>query len=274
MVACFGTRNRHAMTATIAVLATAMGCWLLSAPATAWAGASATPSSSAGPPTNYTRPAISGTAEEGWILTEIPGTWSGPRDSVEWERCTDPAGQFCAPIPGAHGPRYVLGAGDVGNYIVVVETASNSAGVTRASSAPTAQVVPAPVSTAPAGTISSTMSWTFSFTPAYTKVVALTIHGLSHESDVVISCHGRGCPFGKGTIVPAHGAGCWRMGQKTKCEPPGQLALAPIFGRHPLGVGTRLKVAITRAGWIGKLYRFTIRPKAGPRIHIGYLSPG
>jgi hypothetical protein len=111
-----------------------------------------------GVPANATPPTISGTATQGQTLTDVNGTWSNNPTSFsyQWEDC-DAAGGACTPIPGATGQSYGLGAGDVGDTVVVQETAVNPAGAgAPVLSAPTGVVaaVPtaAPTTTAPAPT--------------------------------------------------------------------------------------------------------------------------
>jgi hypothetical protein len=78
----------------------------------------------------------------GRTLTEVPGTWSsqfGFGVTVHWEDCTDRAATTCTPIPNAPTTQqssYTLAPGDVGSFIVVVETATSSGGSTDARSAP------------------------------------------------------------------------------------------------------------------------------------------
>ncbi|HUA03960.1 MAG TPA: carboxypeptidase regulatory-like domain-containing protein [Solirubrobacteraceae bacterium] len=100
------------------------------------------------PPTNTSPPSISGTAEQGQTLTEVPGAWTNQPSGVQiqWLRC---ANGSCAPITGATGATYVPTANDVSDTIEVQETAANDTGSgTPAVSSPTdAVLVAAPVNT-------------------------------------------------------------------------------------------------------------------------------
>ena len=79
-----------------------------------------------GIPVNTVPPAITGTPQQGQVLTLTPGTWSNaPTLADVWEDCTAPT--LCSAIPGATGLTYTVGAGDVGHTIAVQETASNLA---------------------------------------------------------------------------------------------------------------------------------------------------
>lgn len=101
-----------------------------------------TPSCSGGsPPANSSLPTISGTDQNGSTLTATDGTWTNSPISYayQWEDC-DASGANCTSIPGATSATYVLQGTDVGSTIVVKVTASNVAGSTSASSAPTSTV--------------------------------------------------------------------------------------------------------------------------------------
>ena len=91
-------------------------------------------------PANGSPPTISGAAQAGQTLTASPGTWSGTPPisySYQWRRC-DAAGGSCADILGAAAQTYTLTTSDVGSTLRVAAAASNSAGSSTATSAPTA----------------------------------------------------------------------------------------------------------------------------------------
>jgi alpha-tubulin suppressor-like RCC1 family protein len=118
--------------------------------ATNSAGATAATSEKTAPvaavaPKNTVLPAISGSAEEGQLLSVSNGTWSGtPAASYiyVWERCT--ASKHCTEITGVTGTSYRLMAADVGDTIRVEVTAVNAAGSRNVTSAPTATVTYGP----------------------------------------------------------------------------------------------------------------------------------
>lgn len=89
--------------------------------------------------------AITGTPQQGQVLTLIRGGWANNPTLLtdQWQDCT---GTVCTSIPGQTGLTYTVGVGDVGQTIRVVETAFNAAepplttpGI-RATSAKTATV--------------------------------------------------------------------------------------------------------------------------------------
>lgn len=81
-------------------------------------------------PTNSVKPAISGVADEGEVLTAFEGVWANEPTSFSyvWEN----AG---TPIVGATSKTYTVQASDAGDAITVVVTATNSAGSGNAESA-------------------------------------------------------------------------------------------------------------------------------------------
>jgi hypothetical protein len=95
------------------------------------------------PPVNTVAPTITGTAQEGQILTVHQGTWTNSPTTItdQWEDCI---GTACTPITGQTGATYTVTANDVGHTIEVLETATNTGGMAQASSLPTVQIVAPP----------------------------------------------------------------------------------------------------------------------------------
>lgn len=90
-----------------------------------------------------TRPTVSGTVEDGQVLTAHNGEWQGaaPIDfSYQWEACKG----GCSPIPEATGPTYRSDTAEIGSHLEVVITASNSQGVAVARSKHTTRVLAGP----------------------------------------------------------------------------------------------------------------------------------
>jgi hypothetical protein len=123
------------------------------------------------------------------------------------------------------------------------------------------------------GTITSTMQWTFYFTPTSTMVRALVVNGTSVGATVSVDCHGHGCPFARRAIEVADNTRC---GVKTRrmCSGHGTVLITPGFANRHLGVGARITVAITKPSWVGKHYAFTIEAGRAPRVQITCLAPG
>ncbi len=94
-------------------------------------------------PTTSAVPTITGTAVEGNSLTASGLAWTNTPTSVsyQWEDC-DSAGQVCQPITGATGKTYTLAARDIGDRIVVQESASNAGGTSQPKTSAATGAVP------------------------------------------------------------------------------------------------------------------------------------
>ena len=113
-------------------------------------------------PADISPPTIAGTPSQGQTLTASSGAWNGvpaPAFAYQWSDC-DQSGQNCSALQGATSQTYTVTAANIGSTIEVVLTASNSAGTTSASSAPSATVQA--LSQAPQNTTPPTMSGTAS----------------------------------------------------------------------------------------------------------------
>ncbi len=121
-------------------------------------------------PSNTSVPTISGSAQQGQVLTANNGTWSnGPTSyGYAWQDC-DTSGSGCTTISGATASTYTLAASDVGDTIRVVVTASNAAGSGSATSQPTAAVTAA---TPPAGTACDLNATTSNFASQFAALQA------------------------------------------------------------------------------------------------------
>ncbi len=126
---------------------------------TASANSALTAAVAAAPPVNTSAPTLSGTATDGEELSVSDGTWTGTPTisySYQWEVCADDQATICADLLGAAASTYTLSSAEVGKYVRVEVTATNSAGTASAYSALSAAVAPAlPVNTA-LGVISGT----------------------------------------------------------------------------------------------------------------------
>ena len=91
-------------------------------------------------------PVISGTAQDGLVLSRGEGTWSTGQKltyTQQWERCTD-GGLDCAAIAGAAGSVYRATSADIGDQITVVVTATDANGQTATATATPTMVVADP----------------------------------------------------------------------------------------------------------------------------------
>lgn len=93
------------------------------------------------PPANTSAPTISGTAQVGQALSAGSGTWSNSPTAYAYQWQTSADDITWTNIAGATSGTYTVVTGDVGHYLRVEVTASNSAG----SSAPVASSATAAV---------------------------------------------------------------------------------------------------------------------------------
>jgi hypothetical protein len=121
-------------------------------------------SGAAAGPTNNVAPSVTGTAQEGKILTTSTGTWTGTSGGgtisygYQWQRC-NPDSTSCADIIGATSQTYTVGSADVSNTIRSNITAMDTNGTSSQASATTATVTATP-SLAPVNTVPPTISGT------------------------------------------------------------------------------------------------------------------
>jgi Bacterial Ig-like domain (group 3) len=126
---------------------------------------------------------------------------------------------------------------------------------------------------APRGFVAVYMNWTFGYTLHSTRITSLTASGLSTGIRVSVTCSGGGCPFAHRTLTaPASGKCGKGKGVRSGCLAARSVNLTPIFGKAHLQVGTKVTLAITHRNWVGKYYRFTIRPSHLPTILVSCLA--
>ncbi len=95
-------------------------------------------------PKNTAPPTISGTTQEGNVLTVHNGSWSGspqPSFTYQWQRCAGTGGG-CTPIGGATSTTYTLSSVDVAHTVLAVVTAKNSSGTSTANTSETDLIAP------------------------------------------------------------------------------------------------------------------------------------
>jgi hypothetical protein len=110
------------------------------------------------------------------------------------------------------------------------------------------------------GLVAAPMRWTFAASDKYTKVLALAVKSLPAGSLVLVTCRGKGCPYGRTA------SSITRSGST--------LNLAPKFRKRQLKPGAKITVYVVRTGWLGKYYTFQFRAKKAPKVSNGCLAPG
>ena len=211
------------------------------------------------PPVNSQAPSLAGTAAVGYLLTAAPGGWQNQPNAYtyQWQICNE-AGAGCGNISGAVGTTFPLTGGDFGHRLRVVVTAQNAAGSTPAVSLPSPAI---------GSTVESEVEWSFGWGRAYTIVESLGLHAVTAGAHVEVVCRGARCPFKVADVTPvARSSSCHaRRCSQTHGDATGTEAnLAHLFkGRH-LRPGTVIMVRVTKPGWVGRLYVFTVRANARP----------
>jgi hypothetical protein len=95
-------------------------------------------------PVNTVAPALSGTAQDGQVLTASAGTWTGMATitfTYQWQVSTD-GGSTWNDITGETGSTYTPPAGFAGKQVRVLVTASNGDGSSQALSSASAAILP------------------------------------------------------------------------------------------------------------------------------------
>jgi putative amidase-like protein/WD40 repeat protein len=93
-------------------------------------------------PSNTAAPTISGTAQDGLVLTATSGSWSGSpviHYTYQWKRCNSSGGE-CVEIKEATGEAYTVSRSDIGHKLRIVVSATNAAGSVSSTSEPTGVV--------------------------------------------------------------------------------------------------------------------------------------
>ena len=123
------------------------------------------------------------------------------------------------------------------------------------------------------GRITATMQWTFHYTPAWTRIMALVVHGAGTGSTVTVRCSGKGCPFKTDVRTVTKPKPCHAT-KKHACPAPGTVNLESSFRRRDLRVHARVTITISRQRFVGKYYRFVVRARKQPAVKISCLTPG
>ncbi len=232
-------------------------------------------------PVSVGLPVVSGEVVEGGVLSVSGGSWSnGPTAfGYQWQLC-DASGGGCVDLGGEVAATHALRVGDVGHTLRVVVRASGPGGSASVVSGASAVVRAAPprgparvIESAPPA-VRATMTWSFGWARAYTVVESLVVHKLPDGAMVGVVCRGRGCPFAKRHFVTGAVVGGGKSCKGGKCHslggrsPRGSLDITGLFKRRRLGVGAHITLAITKKGWTGKSFAFTIRTNKTPSVEI------
>ena len=228
-------------------------------------------------PANTALPTISGTAQEGQVLTATTGTWTGTSPitySQTWQRC-NAAGGSCKTIGGANHTTYALQNADVGSTLRVEVTAKNAVDTASATSAPTAVV-------------SLTPSTTVTLSTSTSKVVfgtGVTLSGAVSTKQAGVTITILEQPYGATasstlTTVTTSTAGAWSYTTKPTIQTSYRaqlaaatsaaqtVAVAPLITFHVL-TGHRFSTrALAGHSFAGRIVQFQRRSSYGQWVTL------
>jgi hypothetical protein len=120
-------------------IAAGVGAKVVAADAKAFASLVVTHASGVLVPISVAVPTVTGTAQQGQVLSTSDGTWGNTPTgyTYQWQDC-DPTGTTCTPIAGATAATYTVQPTDVGETLRVQVTATNRFGSTISTSTVTA----------------------------------------------------------------------------------------------------------------------------------------
>ena len=107
----------------------------------------------------------------------------------------------------------------------------------------------------------STGNWHWTLTPCapcVTLVTLLTVTHLPTAGQLVIFCHGSGCPFARQLLRPRRP----------------ELVLTRMFAHSRLVQGTQLKLLITARNQVAEVITYTMRTGTSPSATLRCLAPG
>jgi hypothetical protein len=237
--------------------------------------------------------AITGEPRVGVPLTAAGATWAGPaplRPAYTWLRCADEGWWSCEWIEGAEAATYTPVEDDLGRRIRVWLTVWGPEGRADDVSSATAAVAPAPpppspppvtpppVTTPPvalpapdtsAPGAGAVLPETAERAPLLSPFPQVRVRGRVTRAGALVTLLTVDAPSGVHIAIACHGRGC----------PARRWALATAIVRlrrfeHRLPAGTRLEIAVTRPGWIGKHTTLWIRRGRPPARRDSCLLPG
>lgn len=124
-------------------------------------------------------------------------------------------------------------------------------------------------------TVTSTVRWTFYYTPSATFVRKLVVKRAPVAATILVVCRGKGCPFAKRVTRVPPPANC-QTNAPGRClaQSYRTIDLSSLLRNDPLYAGSQFTIVIRRSGLSGKYYRFTVRAGRPPRIQIACLPSG
>jgi hypothetical protein len=213
----------------------------------------------------------SSTAGEGRSIT-VDLSCNGPAGiALQYAIAARPAhGTLGAINQARHSVRYTPRAGFNGRDHFSY-TASDPGGTSRRATATI--TVPKP-----GGTLAfALLGWDFNPFSTYSQVSSLTGSGMPVGTRIAASCAGHGCHLSFAPVTVTSNTTC--PSKQHRCKPKSRpntrsVDLTPKLRSVHFPVGSNLTVTLTKRGFIGKAYIFTMRANRQPGWRAACLAPG
>jgi Putative metal-binding motif/RTX calcium-binding nonapeptide repeat (4 copies) len=114
-------------------------------------------------------------------------------------------------------------------------------------------------------TVRSTVAHKWAVTSTFAKARKFTVMRVPARGVARLTC---AAPKGKRGACP------FKAKRRTFKRATKRVRLLRAFKRRRLPVGTVIELRVTRAGWIGRVYRFKVRSRKIPRVKRLCLAPG
>ena len=121
------------------------------------------------------------------------------------------------------------------------------------------------------------LGWNFNPLGSYSRVTSMTASGVPVGTKIAASCRGHGCRVSAPPITVTNTTTCPK--KQPRCRHKSRphtrsVDLTPELRNTHLPVGSNLTVTLTKRGFIGKAYVFTMRPDRQPAWKASCLAPG
>jgi hypothetical protein len=121
------------------------------------------------------------------------------------------------------------------------------------------------------------LGFDFNALGSYSQVTSMTASGVPVGTRIAASCRGDGCRLTAKPVTVTNTTACPRKEKRCrhKSRPHTKIAdLTPGLRNTHFPVGSTLTVTMTKRGFIGKAYVFTMHPNRQPTWKASCLAPG
>lgn len=172
-----------------------------------------------------------------------------------------------APLNPQGAANFTVGPLGLGSHAVTASFSGTATELSSASPRTPIQVNRPPVINLPV--MGATAFFTFRHLSSGASAASqFNVVGLPAGAQLRLSCSGRGCPIKTISASIARQTAC--KGKHCTTRGRGRLNLRSRLAGKRFPAGTRLQLDITKRGWIGKRYVFTMRAHRDPEVRISY----